>query len=164
MKRAPFQVLVLPFRCRKGKSPLYAIFRRADSGVWQGIAGGGESTESPLESARREAREEGGISEANSYFSLESRCTIPVVNIRGFKWGPNVLVIPEYTFGVQMTSAEITLSSEHSEYRWTSYAVAHRLLEWNSNKNALWELDTRIKKHKLKGRRARARLMPQTAQ
>lgn len=50
MKRAPYQILVLPFRRLKGSDPLYAIFRRADCGVWQGVAGGGESNESPLES------------------------------------------------------------------------------------------------------------------
>jgi dATP pyrophosphohydrolase len=72
-----------------------------------------------------------------------------VVNICGFKWGPNVLVIPEHSFGVEMYSPEFTLSVEHREYRWVPYAAAYRLLEWNSNKNALSELDTRIRTRKL---------------
>lgn len=150
MKRAPFQILVLPFRKVEGKKPLYAIFRRADRGVWQGIAGGGESKESPLESAQREAFEEGGIRADSKYFLLDSCSTIPVVHVCGFRWGPDVLVIPEHAFAVRLTSPDITLSEEHSEYRWLSYAAAYRLLEWNSNKNALWELDTRIRKRKLK--------------
>jgi dihydroneopterin triphosphate diphosphatase len=37
--RAPFQILVFPFRRREGRLEL-AIFRRADDGSWQGIAGG----------------------------------------------------------------------------------------------------------------------------
>jgi dATP pyrophosphohydrolase len=169
MQRAPYQVLVLPFRRLKGSEPLYAIFRRADCRVWQGIAGGGQSNESPLESARREAFEEGGIPRSSSYFALDSLSTIPVVNICGFKWGPDVLVIPEHSFGVRMNSPEITLSTEHSECRWVPYAAAYRLLEWNSNKNALWELDTRIRTRKLvterrpavKGRTARTNLSAQ---
>lgn len=51
MKRAPYQILVLPFRTLKGGNTSYAISRRADCGAWQGLAGGGESNESPLESA-----------------------------------------------------------------------------------------------------------------
>ena len=156
MKRAPYQILVLPFRRVKGVDPLYAIFRRADCRMWQGIAGGGESSESPLESARREAFEEGGIPANSAYFALDSSSTIPVVNICGFKWGPNVLVIPEHSFGVEMTSPEVTLSTEHSEYRWVPYAAAYRLLEWNSNRNALWELDTRIRTRKLGAQRCPA--------
>jgi dihydroneopterin triphosphate diphosphatase len=139
----------MPFRKLKGGDPLYALFRRADCRLWQGIAGGGQSNESPLESARREAFEEGGIPLNSSYFALDSLSTIPVVNICGFKWGPNVLVIPEHSFGVEVNSPEISLSTEHTEYRWVPYAAAYRLLEWDSNKNALWELDTRIKTRKL---------------
>ncbi len=154
MKRAPYQILVMPFRKLKGGGdPLYAIFRRADCRLWQGIAGGGQSNESPLESARREAFEEGGIPPNSSYFALDSLSTIPVVNICGFKWGPNVLVIPEHSFGVEVNSSEITLSTEHTEYRWLPYAAAYRLLEWDSNKNALWELDTRIRTRKLRTER-----------
>jgi dihydroneopterin triphosphate diphosphatase len=153
MKRAPCQILVLPFRTLKGGNTSYAIFRRADCGAWQGLAGGGESNESPLESARREAFEEGGIPHTNIYFALDSLSTIPVANVCGFKWGPNVLVVPEHSFAVQMDSPRFTLSAEHSECRWVQYAAAHRLLEWDSNKNALWELDTRIKRRSLATKR-----------
>lgn len=153
MKRAPYQILVLPFITRKNGDTSYAIFRRADCGAWQGLAGGGESNESPLESARRETSEECGIPLSNTYFALDSLSTIPVENVCGFKWGPDVLVVPEHSFAVQMDSPEIALSTEHSEYRWVPYAAAHRLLEWDSNKNALWELDTRIKRRKLAPKR-----------
>ena len=40
MARAPFQILVFPYR-RRGDKFEFALFRRADDGYWQGIAGGG---------------------------------------------------------------------------------------------------------------------------
>ena len=37
------------------------------------------------------------------------------------------------------------LSSEHKEYRWVKYDEAMRLLKYDSNKTALWELNERLK-------------------
>lgn len=37
------------------------------------------------------------------------------------------------------------LSSEHKEYRWVEYDEAMRLLKYDSNKTALWELNERLK-------------------
>jgi hypothetical protein len=48
---AVFRVLVFPFR-RAVDGVVYALFRREDAGYWQGVAGGGEVGESPLEAAR----------------------------------------------------------------------------------------------------------------
>ena len=47
MPRAPFQVHGFPFRNSAGGGFEYAVFRRADEGYWQAIAGGGEDDESP---------------------------------------------------------------------------------------------------------------------
>ena len=67
MSRAPFQVLVLPYRITLGNEVLYALFKRESSsgGYWQGIAGGGENSESPLETAKRETLEEASIDRSN---------------------------------------------------------------------------------------------------
>lgn len=123
----------------------YAVFRRADLDCWQGIAGGGEDDETPIEAAKRESHEEAGISPDSDYMKLHSLSTIPVVGINGFIWGEDVLVIPQYSFGVRVEDSDLKLSSEHTEYRWLSYDKAHDLLKWDSNKNALWELDYRLK-------------------
>ena len=146
MTRAPFQVLVFPYCITANNEVLYAIFKRNQhtGGYWQGIAGGGEGTETPLLAAKREAFEEAGIAQENVYIQLESCATLPVVNVSGFCWGEDVLVIPEYTFGVQMDGAVLRLSHEHTEYIWVSYDDANALLRWDSNKNALWELNHRI--------------------
>jgi dATP pyrophosphohydrolase len=144
MSRAPYQVLVLPF-ARTPEGVRYAVLQRADMpGCWQGIAGGGEAGELPLDAARREAFEEGGISPDHPYYPLESRCTIPVVYVSGFRWGPEVLVIPEWTFGVELGEPSLQLSDEHTEVRWVSHDEGAGLLRWDSNRGALWELDHRI--------------------
>ena len=147
MNRAPFQVLVLPFRVTSCKMREYVLFRREPStgGYQQGIAGSGELGEKPIETAKREAFEEAGIPQKSLYTALDSMTMIPVVNICGFLWGLNILVIPEYSFGVEVEGNDIQLSIEHTAYIWANYHEAIRLLRWDSNKSALWELDYRIK-------------------
>ncbi len=145
-RRAPFQVLVFPYTIDKGKI-LYCIFRRSDLKVWQGIAGGGEKGESPIEAAIRECNEEAGILEDNNFTQLDSLSHISVIDITGvFLWGESILVIPEYCFGVHITYKNLKLSDEHTDYCWTSYEKAHKKLKWDSNKTALWELNERIKR------------------
>lgn len=51
--RAPYQVLIFPY-IKTTDSIQYAIFNRSDYSYWQGIAGGGEVGEIPIESAKRE--------------------------------------------------------------------------------------------------------------
>jgi dATP pyrophosphohydrolase len=60
-------------------------------------------------------------------------------------WGPDVYVIPEYCFALDVGSCALTLSSEHTDLRWVSYGEASSLLRWDSNRNALWELNERLK-------------------
>jgi dATP pyrophosphohydrolase len=147
MIRAPFQVLVLPFHIESAwADPRYAVFRRRDAkdGCWQGIAGGGQVGEEQEGAARREAKEEAGIADSAKFMRLASMTTLPVVNISGFCWGPDVLVVPEYSFGAEVESCDLRLSREHIEYRWAPYEEARELLTWDSNKNALWELNHRL--------------------
>jgi len=144
MPRAPFQVLAFPF-CRFNHSIEYAVFKRADAGYWQGIAGGGEDTETPLEAVQREAREEAGITDDAQFVSLVSCNTVPVIELAGsLMWGPDVLVVPEHCFGIKVANKRLTISREHSTYQWAPYETARSLLKWDSNKNALWELNYRL--------------------
>ncbi len=149
MSRAPFQVLVLPYRITlDDNETLYAVFKRDPSsgGYWQGIAGGGENGESPLESAKRETHEEADIAPSSEYIKLDSYAMIPVVNVCGFRWGNDVLVIPEYCFGVKVVAERLQLSSEHADYKWLTYGRAMDILYWDSNKCALWELNFRVRR------------------
>lgn len=147
MERAPFQVLIFPFHCYKNNKIEYVIFRRTDMAgkIWQGIAGGGDKGETPLKAAKRETWEETGISKDCRFIVLDSVATLPVENVVGeFLWGKEVYVIPEYCFGVEVKNKQINLSKEHVEYKWVDYEEAIKILKWDSNKNALWELNQRL--------------------
>ncbi len=144
MARAPFQVLIFPF-CGTEESVEYAMFRRTDLGYWQAIAGGGEGEETPLVAARREAHEEAGIPLESHYIALDAISELPVEQVAGtLLWGKDVLVIPEYCFGVEVFGKRLTLSREHSECRWVRYDAAIDMLHWESNKTALRELNYRL--------------------
>ncbi|HEY7117009.1 MAG TPA: NUDIX pyrophosphatase [Tepidisphaeraceae bacterium] len=146
MARAPFQVLVFPYRIVENGEVAYAVFRRRDEGMpWQAIAGGGEGDETPLEAARREAWEEAGIAVDNAYVELESRATVPVAEFADFRDREDLFVIPEFSFAVEVVEGDLPLSREHAEYAWLPYPEAHAVLRWDSNKNALWELDRRLR-------------------
>ena len=147
MARAPFQVIVFPYRKTAVGLYEYAVFFRRTlryGDFWQAISGGGEDDETPLQAARREANEEGGLALDIKFIRLESMVTIPAPQAAGMLWGPEVLVVPEYAFGADAAGQEIVLSEEHTEYRWVDYQTAQQLLRFDSNKNALWELDYRL--------------------
>ncbi|MBJ8108284.1 MULTISPECIES: NUDIX hydrolase [Bacillus cereus group] len=144
--RAPYQVLIFPYIIIED-SIQYAIFNRSDYGYWQGIAGGGEDGETPIESAKRESFEEAGILKEYPYIQLESVSSLPVEDIvGGFLWGEDVYVIKEFSFGVKVSTKNISLSKEHSNYKWLCFEEAVMLLKWDSNKTALWELNKRLSK------------------
>lgn len=113
--RAPYQVLIFPY-IETENSIQYAIFHRSDYGYWQGIAGGGEDGETPIESAKREAFEEAGIIRECPYIKLDSVSSLPVEDVVGkFLWGKDVYVIKEFSFGVKVSTKNIKLSKEHVE-------------------------------------------------
>ncbi len=161
MARAPFQVLVLPWRRRvaasaspgcagarstpegSAESIEVAVFHRADYDIWQFVSGGGEDDETPLAAARREGLEEAGIPTSTSYLALDSMATLPACWYRAWPtWPANVLVIPEYAFAAEV--ANVQRSDEHRDLRWCSLNDAMALLKFDSNRHALWELGEHI--------------------
>lgn len=146
MSRAPFNVLVLPYRQVGADEFEYALFRRSDAGFWQGVSGGGEDDETPLQAARREAQEEAGISPVLPFLALDTVESLPAVEFRSsVLWGEDVFVIPQYCFGVRVDSPDLVLSHEHTEYRWLPYAEARAMLKFDGNRTALWELNQRLR-------------------
>ena len=149
--RQPHQVLVIPYK-KVNSEYVYAIFCRVGSKErWQAIAGGVEEGETHLDAAKREANEEASISCNAKYVELESISTIPVVNVtKEFLWGEDVCLIYEHCFGVDATNEKIELSHEHAKYEWLTYEEAKKVLTWDSNRNALWELDWKLNNNKIK--------------
>ncbi len=137
--RQPYQVLVFPYILTE-KGYEYAIFKRKDLEVWQGIAGGGEEGETPPETARREAYEEALIPMDSGYISLTSIGAIPAESVGAFE-GLGIKTVPEHAFGVNVKSKKLTIGHEHTEYSWLTYEEAMNKLNWESNKKALTELN-----------------------
>lgn len=151
MPRAPLQILVLPFRRNKNGNFEFAVFKRSDEVFWQGIAGGGEDNETPVEAAKRETFEETRIPVDSKFYPLQFKGNVPV-NAFAYRkfWPKDLYVIPEYYFAVECDGIEIVISHEHTEYKWALYDEAVSLLKWDSNKNALWELNERLLNNDLK--------------
>lgn len=138
--REPYQILSIPYRI-VDDTPLFCIFRRADSSYWQFIAGGGENGETPLRAAIRETIEEISVEPFNIQ-KLESVAYVPaevIAENRRQHWDKNIFVIPEYSFAFECDS-DLTLSKEHYEYKWLTYDEARKLLKWDSNKVAMYEI------------------------
>ncbi len=137
MSRAPFQILVF-LRRHKGEESEYLLFKRADMGVWQGVAGGGEGDETPIVAAIRETREETGV-EISDIVDLKSVAELSVIDVAGYyRWGEDIRVIPEFAFLADVPSdAKIKISCEHTEYLWCNSEQAMQLLEWDSNQQAI---------------------------
>lgn len=145
--RAPFQILAIPYR--KGAECRFCVFHRADLDQYQFVAGGGEDAETPLEAAKREIKEETGVT-AESVLPLTSMAYVPA-NVIAEKhrqlWPRDTFVIPEYAFAF-LCDADIRLSHEHTACEWLPYAEAMRRLTWDSNRTALYELNCRLQAEK----------------
>jgi dATP pyrophosphohydrolase len=146
MTRAPFQILVYPYRQVGDGRFEYCLLKRADAGWWQAIAGGGEDDETPLEAARRETWEEAGISTGSHFLQLDTVEPIPVTGFPDSPlWGEDIYVIPQHCFGVLAPDGRITLSREHTDYQWLKYDAAYDRLRFDGNRTALWELNQRLR-------------------
>lgn len=145
MARTPFQVLVFLHFCVADGSPRYALFRRADMGVWQAIAGGGEGAVTPALAALREAAEEAGVPPETPLLALATEGRVPVTEFSDRAgWPADLLSIPEYTFAMAVDPVKVRLSAEHDAIEWLDHAEAVERLEWQSNRAALAELHARL--------------------
>lgn len=144
MPRAPFQVLVIPFR-RVADRVEFAVLRRKDMNVWQGVAGGGEAGETPQEATVREIQEELGLDRLVLLYPLQTVASIPA---RFFEdrsnWPVGTYVVPENSFAADLTEMEIKISDEHTDVLWLDYAAASKALRFDSNRTALDELHERL--------------------
>jgi dATP pyrophosphohydrolase len=141
MPREPFQVLVLLYR-HQNDCMEYCVFNRADSkqDLWQFISGGGENNETKKQAAIRELYEETGIVANDSLIELSSASSIPSNCFPEIEENfPDISHVPEYSFAIEVNEC-IQLSREHKEYIWSNYHTTIELLEYNSNKKALFEL------------------------
>lgn len=145
--RAPYQTLTILYK-KDNNEILYGVFLRRKEKIWQFVSGGGEDKETSIQTVKREIWEETGLKvNEEDIIKLDSRTTIPVVNIaKKFLWGENVYVVPEYTFAIEQSkNTKIILSDEHEKMEWANFKNAMKKLKYDSNKTALWELNVRLK-------------------
>ena len=152
MARSPYIVLVACHRKRDDGVFVYAIFKRRDAGYWQVISGGGEDGENPGEAAKREALEEAAIPVSRKLFKLDTFTHVPKTAFpEGQKlWPQGLYVVPAYYFAVDAQSVDIQLSYEHTEFKWMTYEEAAKILKWQCDVTALWELEQRLQNNDLK--------------
>ena len=144
MARAPFNVLVYPYHRSIDGELKYALLKRVE-GWWQTIAGGGEDSETPLQAARRESLEEGGLSADTSFLELNTVFSVPVTAFKeSSHWDDDLYVVPKYCFGALVPNETLVISSEHTEYRWLPYEEAQALIRYDGERTALWELHARL--------------------
>jgi dATP pyrophosphohydrolase len=129
----PKKVLVLPFRRTDSGSVEYAVLKKGKD-YWQGIAGGVEEGETLLQAAKREAEEEGGVP-AEAHF-------MPLDSVASFERDKKT--VTQYAFAVELNARPLRLSEEHSEYRWLPFDAAIRMMRWQSDRDALTELNSRL--------------------
>ncbi len=145
------QILILPYYIDKSEDKLYyALFKSKDTEVWMGVSGGCHFGEDYEKAAIREAEEEIGFS--GDILQLDTVAYIRKDIFYNFKdWNDDILVIPQVYFGMQLKKKLIALNDEFIEFIWVDFESAYKMLFFQNNKTAIWELNARLLK-KLKGK------------
>jgi dihydroneopterin triphosphate diphosphatase len=145
MGRQPVNVLVFPFRKNPDGEYEYAVFRRSDNPLWQGISGGVEDDEELLSTVARECFEEACIPFGRKIFKLSTHNSIPAhIFYEHQNWDNKVYLVDEHYFAIEAHDHDIVLSHEHTEYKWLKFEEAREILRFDSNKTALYELHSRL--------------------
>ena len=96
--------------------------------LWQGVAGEIEKGEKAWQAAIRELKEETGFDPIRIFVADH-------VSRFYETHGDRVNLVP--VFGIETETKRITLSSEHSEYKWMDFEDAERTLAWNGQKKGI---------------------------
>ena len=120
-------------------APLYLLLKRSQNqmypNIWQCVTGKIETGEKPYEAALRELKEETELTPVSMW-------TVDQVN-HFFEAEQNRMnLIP--VFAVEVESENVTLSPEHTEYRWCNVEAGINLLLWNQQKQGLQTLHQMI--------------------
>ncbi len=139
--RLPIAVMGICYR-RKGAAIEYLLILRAphDGGFWQPVTGGLEEGETRTDGVRREIIEEVGLT--------------PLLEMRQFfhryRSEEAEVWLTEFVYGAEVPAdADVTLSDEHTAYRWCSLDEACALLKYDGNKESLKRLDAALRAGKM---------------
>lgn len=93
--------------------------------LWQGVAGKIEAGEKAWETAIRELKEETGLSPKRIFVADH-------VSRFYETHGDRINLVP--VFGIEVETDQVTLSKEHSDYRWVDLEEALQLLIWRGQR------------------------------
>ena len=140
--RLPFRVLIIPYR-RLRVVPEYLISKKAGTHCWQSVVGSGENQESPMEAAKR-CFETLTQMKGTNWIQLDTQTMLPKTFFKGHEnWKQVAHVIPQYCFAVE-TQGEPQPNIHHI-FRWCSGSAAEKLLSYDSNKVAIWEIEAALR-------------------
>jgi dATP pyrophosphohydrolase len=146
-RRLPIQVLVF-LHARGESGPRYLLLRRVPEqfAIWQPVTGGVEEGETPPRTAAREVLEETGYSLGPD--DLRSFTGTFTFRLEGEmrRFYPGHAEVVEHRFEAEVEERAPRLDpAEHESHRWCGLDEALALLHWRSNKDALRELDARLR-------------------
>jgi len=118
-------------------------------GFWQPVTGGLEEDEELIDCAKREVKEETGISNFIRIISDVHYFTMD----KHYLTGEPIPQSEEYVFAVEIDSRmpirlDQNIAVEHEDHRWCSYQEAIDIMKWQDNKDALTKLKTLLKQRK----------------
>jgi dihydroneopterin triphosphate diphosphatase len=120
--------------CHKSsKGNKFLLLKRSDTakiypGIWQMITGTIESHEHTKDTVIRELLEETGLAPQKIY-------SIPKINTFYLAISDKICMSPVFLAFVDETT--VTISSEHTDYRWADFDEAHKLIHWPNQVESL---------------------------
>jgi dihydroneopterin triphosphate diphosphatase len=136
--RRPESVLIVIYTDAK---EFLLMERRRPAGYWQSVTGSLEWGEMPDRAARRELKEETGITQG-VLVNLQWTQTYEILASFGKTYAPGVVRNLEHAFSLWLPKrVQVTLSeSEHVQYRWVSDREALSLVSSDTNRAVIADL------------------------
>lgn len=111
----------------------FLLLKRAENetypGVWQMVTGSIDNNEKAWQAALREIKEETGL-------FPEKMWVVPVVNSFYNEIRDQICMVPVF-LSLVSENAEVIISDEHCEYKWTNREETKKLLAWPGQRNAV---------------------------